>query len=177
MTCIVGVANNGRVYMGGDSAACDENGSFVSTRKEPKVFIKAGYLFGYAGSFRFGKVLEHNFVPPKFSGTDLDRFLNTIFIDSLREACEKAKVDPSSEQDSAEMLLGVDGRLFEFCNDWHFGEDANDFNCIGSGSSFAMGSLFSTRRIKSQHARIKLALEASETFSPSVSGPFTILEV
>ncbi len=177
MTCIVGVAHNGKVYMGGDSSASDEHNSFVSTRKEPKVFIKGDYLIGYAGSFRFGKVLEHTFIPPKLNDDNLDRFLNTIFIDSLRQYCDESKVDPSSEQDSAEMLLGVNGRLFEFCNDWHFGEDSNNFNSIGSGSQFAMGSIFSTRRIKSPHARIKTALEASERFSPSVSGPFTILEV
>lgn len=177
MTCIAGVAYNGKVYMGGDSAAADEHNNFISTRKEPKVFIRGGYLIGYAGSFRFGKVLEHTFVPPKPQEGNLDKFLNTIFIDSLRQYCEEAKVDPSSEQDSAEMLLGFGGRLFEFCNDWHFGEDANNFNVIGSGSSYAMGSLYSTRRIKNPYARIKTALEAADKFSPSVSAPFTILEL
>jgi ATP-dependent protease HslVU (ClpYQ) peptidase subunit len=177
MTCIVGIAHNGIVYMGGDSAAADEDSSLVSSRKEPKVFVKNGYLIGYSGSFRFGKVLQHTFNPPKLSDNNIDKFLNTTFVNSLRECCELNKVDPGSEEDSSEMLIGVAGRVFEFCNDWHFGEDINDFNAIGSGTKFALGSLYSTRRLRSPNARIQLALESAERFSASVRGPFTILEL
>jgi ATP-dependent protease HslVU (ClpYQ) peptidase subunit len=176
MTCISAIAHNGKIYMGGDSAASDE-GNIVSTRKEPKVFIKNNYLIGYAGSFRFGKVVEHVFIPPKPQTDNLDKFLNTSFVDALRSACEVSKIDPSSEDDPSELLVGVNGRLFEFCNDWHFGEDANNFNAIGSGSSFALGSLYSTGRMQSPPARIKLSLQAAEKFSPSVRSPFTILEL
>jgi len=178
MTCIAAISHNGKVYMGGDSAAVDENFNVISSRKESKVFIKSNFIIGFAGSFRFGKVVQYSFTPPKPDNYDeLDRFLNTSFIDSLRDACDIAKVDPSSEDDSSEMLVGVGGRLFEFCNDWHFGEDINNFNAIGSGSSFALGSLYSTRRIKSQSARILTALESSEKFSSSVRKPFNILEL
>lgn len=177
MTCIVALSHNGKVYMGGDGAAADENSSAVSSRKEPKVFIKGSYIIGYSGSFRFGKVVQHSFTPPKPQGDDMDRFLNTSFVSALREACDLAKVDPSSEDDSSEMLVGVNGKVFEFCNDWHFGEDINNFNAIGSGSSIALGSLYSTRQRTSPHARIRLALESAERFSSSVRKPFTILEL
>lgn len=177
MTCIAAIASHGKVYMGGDSAAVDEDSHIISTRKEPKVFIKGPYLIGYAGSFRFGKVLQHSFLAPKPQTEDLDRFFNTVFVDALRGSCEAAKIDPSSEDDSSELLIGVKGRLFEFCNDWHFGEDTHNYNSIGSGSSFAIGSLYSTGRVKSEHARIKLALQAAENFSATVRGPFTILEI
>lgn len=177
MTCIVALSYKDKVYMGGDSSAVEENGGMISTRKEPKVFIKNGYLLGYSGSFRFGKVVEHLFVPPKPDLNNLDKFLNTTFVDSLREICEKSKVDPASEEDGSEMLVGVGGRLFEFCNDWHLGEDRNNFNAIGAGTSFALGSLYSTRHKRTPHARIKSALESAERFSSSVRGPFTILEL
>jgi ATP-dependent protease HslVU (ClpYQ) peptidase subunit len=175
MTCIAAVVYSGKVYMGGDSAAADEDNRFVSVRKEPKVFIKNEYIIGYAGSFRFGKVVEHLFSPPKPNLSDLDKFLNTTFIDSLRDACESAKIDPTNEDDSSELLIGVGGRLFEFCSDLHMGEDAHDFNAIGSGAQFALGSLNSTRRFKSPSARIKMALQSAEEFSPTVKAPFTIL--
>ena len=176
MTCIVALSHNNKVYMGGDGAAADENSSAISSRKEPKVFIKGPYIIGYSGSFRFGKVVQHSFTPPKPQGEDMDKFLNTAFVLALREVCDLSKVDPSSEDDSSEMLVGVNGKVFEFCNDWHFGEDINNFNAIGSGSSFALGSLYSTRQRKSPRARIMLALESSERFSSSVRKPFTILE-
>ncbi len=177
MTCIVAIGDGRNVCMGGDAASVDEDSSLISSRKEPKIFIKNGYLLGYAGSFRFGKVLQHTFNPPKLSDDDIDKFLNTTFVNALRECCELNKVDPGSEEDSSEMLVGVAGRVFEFCNDWHFGEDINNFNAIGSGTKFALGSLYSTRRLRTPNARIQLALESAERFSPSVRGPFTILEL
>jgi ATP-dependent protease HslVU (ClpYQ) peptidase subunit len=177
VTCIVAISDGKNVCMGGDSASVDEDSSLVSSRKEPKIFIKNGYLLGYAGSFRFGKVLQHTFNPPKLSDDNIDKFLNTTFVNALRECCELNKVDPGSEEDSSEMLVGVAGRVFEFCNDWHFGEDINNFNAIGSGTKFALGSLYSTRRLRSHNVRIQLALESAERFSTSVRGPFTILEL
>jgi hypothetical protein len=65
MTCVVAIADGLSVYMGGDAASADESGSFVSSRKEPKIFIRDDYILGFAGSFRFGKVVEHLFIPPK----------------------------------------------------------------------------------------------------------------
>ena len=175
MTCVVAISQGGKVYMGGDSAVVEEGGS-ISTRKEPKVFIKNEYIIGYAGSFRFGKFMEHTFVPPKPNLENLDKFFNTIFIDSLREYCEVSKIDPSSEDNPSELLIGTGGRVFEFCNDWHIGEAGNGYNAIGSGAYLALGSLYSTRRIKSPYSRIELSLEAAETFSQSVQRPFTLLE-
>ena len=163
--------------MGGDAAAVEEDTNSVTIRKEPKIFIRGDYIVGYAGSFRMGKVMEHVFsypVPPE--NDDLDKFLNTIFINQLRECLEENKLDLDSDKDSADLLVGVRGRLFDFNMDFHFGEDAHDFASIGSGSSYAMGSLYSTSTMKDQMKRCKLALEAAQEFNSWVRPPFTILE-
>ena len=176
MTCVVAIAHNGKVYMGGDSAAVDEGNNLIGTRKEPKVFVRDDYIIGYAGSFRFGKIVEHCPLPPVPEVDNLDHFLNISFVEAIRDAAESARLDQASDIDSSQLLVGVRGRLFEFCEDWHLGEDRNNFNAIGSGSLIALGSLYSTGRSKSPIARIKLALEASEALSPFVRRPFTILE-
>lgn len=175
MTCIVAITDGSKVYMGGDSAAAEMDGNFVTSRLEPKVFVRDNYIVGYAGSFRFGKLVEHIFNFPKPSG-DIDHFMNTVFISNLRDCFEENKLDNSEEKDAGELLIGINGHLYEFNSDWHLGQNIYEYNAIGSGSQFSMGSLFSTRRIKSPHARITLALEASEAFSPFVRRPFTILE-
>lgn len=177
MTCIVGIAHNGIVYMGGDAAAVEEDTNSVTTRKEPKVFIRGEYIVGYAGSFRMGKVLEHSFsYPIAPTNAELDKFLNTTFIDRLRECVEENKLDLDSDKDSADVLLGIRGKLFEFNMDFHFGEDGHNFASVGSGSSYAMGSLYSTATMKDQIKRCKLALEAAQEFNAWVRPPFTILE-
>lgn len=176
MTCIVAVSDGRTVVMGGDSAAAEMEGQFVSSRVEPKVFIRNEYIIGYAGSFRFGKIVEHCFNVPDPKYTDIDKFMNTTFVSELRQCCEENKIDNAEDKDSGELLIGLHGRIFELNGDWHIGEDMNNFNSIGSGSSFALGSLYSTGRYKDNHARIKLALESAEKFSPYVRRPFKILE-
>jgi hypothetical protein len=55
MTCIVGIVENGKVYMGGDAAGV--NGYSVRVRKDPKLFKVGEFLFGYTSSFRMGQLL------------------------------------------------------------------------------------------------------------------------
>lgn len=178
MTCIVAIAHEGKVYMGGDSAAVEEETNSISIRKEPKVFIRGEYIIGYAGSFRMGKMLEHTFKYPEIPAqADIDKFLNTTFISQLRECVERNKLDLENDKDSADILLGTRGRLFEFNMDFHFGEDRHNFCAIGSGANVALGSLYSTSRFKDQFKRCRMALEASQEFNAWVRPPFTILEI
>lgn len=177
MTCIVGIAHQGKVYMGGDSAAVEEETNSISVRKEPKVFIRGEYIIGYAGSFRMGKVLEHSFNYPVLPAqTDIDKFLNTTFISKLRECLEENKLDLDNDKDAADVLLGTRGRIFEFNMDFHFGEDRHNFASVGSGANVALGSLHSTSHFKDQFKRCKMALEAAQEFNAWVRPPFTILE-
>jgi ATP-dependent protease HslVU (ClpYQ) peptidase subunit len=176
MTCIVALTDGKKVYMGGDSAAVEVDSNFVSSRIEPKVFVTGDYIIGYSGSFRFGKVVEYSCELPRPEYRDIHKFMNTKFVNAIREAVEENKLDNSEDKDAAELLIGLHGHIFELNSDWHVGEDSNSYNAIGSGSSFALGSLFSTRRIKDPYARIKMALNASEAYSPYVRSPFTILE-
>lgn len=176
MTCIVAITDGTKVYMGGDSAAAEVESQFVSARVEPKVFIRGEFIIGYAGSFRFGKLVEHIFEFPD-PAKNIEHFMNTEFINSLRECAEENKVDVSEDKDAGELLIGIRGEIYEFNSDWHVGKDINNFNAIGSGASYALGSLFSSKRYKDPYARINLALEASEAFSPFVRRPFTLLEL
>lgn len=176
MTCIVAISDGKKVYMGGDSAAVEVETSLVSSRVEPKVFIRGDYIIGYSGSFRFGKVVEYSCSLPRPDYKDIHKFMNTEFVNAIRESTEENKLENSEEKDSAELLIGLHGHIFELNSDWHVGEDSNNFNSIGSGSSFALGSLYSTKRIKDSRSRVKLALDASAAFSPYVRPPFTILE-
>ena len=57
MTCIVGLEHDGKVYMGGDSAAV--GGMDVYPSRIPKVFQAGRYLIGYTTSFRMGQLLQY----------------------------------------------------------------------------------------------------------------------
>lgn len=63
MTAIVGFAQKGKVWIGGDSAGV--GGWQITVRKDPKVFRVGDCLIGYTSSFRMGHLLRFKFRPPE----------------------------------------------------------------------------------------------------------------
>ena len=59
MTCIVGYANNGTVYMGCDGVALAD--SLIYPISRPKLVINGQFIFGVAGKPRAIEVVEHLF--------------------------------------------------------------------------------------------------------------------
>ena len=77
MTAIVGIAEKGSVYIGGDSAGVA--GLSISTRTDVKVFKNGPFVLGFTSSFRMGQILQYKFDPPKQTvGQDDMKYLVTI---------------------------------------------------------------------------------------------------
>ena len=58
MTCIIGLAENDRVYIGADSASAE--GWTVRATGLSKVFRAGEFVIGYTDSFRMGQILEYH---------------------------------------------------------------------------------------------------------------------
>jgi len=174
VTCIVGLVHDGKVHIGGDSAASE--GALLVVRKDPKVFTVGSYLIGCTSSFRMLQLLAHAFTPPEWDRRrDLYAFLVTDFIDAVRD-CFRAGgfMRRDSEVEAGGVfLVGVAGRLFEIEEDYQVGETLNGFAAIGCGREVALGSLYSTDG-KAPEARVLLALQAAEAFGTAVRGPFNM---
>jgi len=178
MTCIVAVAKNGVVHMGGDTGGVDTDSGLLFTYKDPKVFIRKGYLIGYAGSYSFGKMLQHTLDLPDIphgvnSPESVEKFVNGVVMPSLRKQAKA--LDLSNDESDFDCLFGIKGHIFEVFNDWFALEPTNSFASVGSGSHIAFGSLYTTETWKDPVQRINVALRAAAEYSTSVSGPFTIL--
>jgi hypothetical protein len=96
------------------------------------------------------------------------------FCGSLQKAAEEFKIDISNDENGADLLVGVAGRLFEISTmDWSVGE----YHTIATGSGFpyAMGSLHTSRFTDDPGWRIKEAVSAAIKYSPSCVGPIDIL--
>src|SRR6266446_9012271 len=174
MTCIVGLADKGRVFIGGDSAGVD--GSYrLTVRADRKVFRNGDFVMGFTSSFRMGQLLAFNFNPPKPRlGTDLMAYMVTDFIDAARSSMKLggyARVKEGAEEGGS-FLVGYAGRLFHIADDFQVGESTHGFDACGCGDQIALGSLRSTRQWEDPNARLKEALEAAEAFSAGVRGPF-----
>lgn len=177
MTCIVGLVDDGNVYMGADSAGSD--GYTIEYRADPKLFTNNGYLMGFTTSFRMGQILHHNFDPSPPEGNPYAHMVKT-FIPEAMEALHNNiwLKNKDAKAEGGTFMVGFDGRLFTVYDDFQVAEIKSGINSVGSGAAYALGSLYATRKIDMlPKDRVKQALEAAAHFSPSVAKPFLIKKV
>lgn len=179
MTCIVGLADKGKVYIGGDSAGVDLSFS-LAVRADRKVFRNGDLVFGIAGSFRVGNLLQHRLVVPKRDeSTDLFRWMVTDFIDAVRRTLHEGGVmvkEDNLESVDGDFVVAVGGRIFVIYGDLQVGENLEPYVCIGCGGPIAEGVMFATSPDRvtglTPEERVRTALEAAEEHSGGVRGPF-----
>lgn len=173
MTCIVGLVDQGNVYLAGDSAGV--GGWTLTVRADSKVFTNGPYIMGFTTSFRMGQLLRYALTPPEPVQQDLDRFMVTTFVDSVRD-CLKAggyATKQNEAENGGNFLVGVNGRLFEICSDYQVGEPVDGYAAVGCGEDIAKGALHATEHLGlPPHERLTMALQAAERHSAGVRGPY-----
>ena len=177
MTCIVGIAENGKVYIGGDSAGV--SGLDLTVRSDEKVFKNGEFLFGFTTSFRMGQLLRYSFSPPeRGEKVEDDKYLATTFINSVRSCLKDGgfATTKNGAEEGGTFLLGYRGKLYTVHSDYQVAKPADPFAACGCGDSFASGAMFASEGRPAKE-RVELALKAAERLSAGVRGPFTILEI
>lgn len=171
MTVIVGITNGTNVYIGGDRGVSDDE--VILSLSRPKVYINNEWLFAYSGSLGVGQLMELIDMPD--AGEDPYRTLRMDVVSHMRSAIDLYGV--SNAETTSEFIIGTQGRLFEFnTNDWSVAEVEE--TSIGSGSPFALGSLYTTKDFPATpEFRINLAIESAIKYSPSCQGGIDILNV
>lgn len=183
MSCVVGLVDDGRVWLGGDSAASDLSG-LVVTYKEPKVFRRGALLFGCVDSFRMRDLLQHSLVVPRYKAGNIDAYIFSVvqaikdtFSENEYEYGDDVEVSEESGSTGA-ILVGFHGRLFTVEWDYHIGEVHQPFTAIGEGAKFALGSLLVTKDLTDRfgpRARVASALSVAEHYCNTVRGPFRVI--
>lgn len=179
MTCIVAIKEEGKLFFGADSFISDSETDIAYPMKSPKVFRNGEFLFAYCGSVRAGKIFQYDLQLPEPDLHHLDKYMNTEFITALGACSQKNKLitdENDKENDLADLIVGIDGRLFEIQSHSQAIELYVDYMSLGSGSKFALGSLHTTSTLDiSPKERLRLALEASAAYSMTVGKPFNYL--
>ena len=172
MTCIVGIASEGIVYIGGDRGLSDSDS--ILSMPRPKVVQNGEYLIGLSGSLGVGQLLQMIDLPS--AGRNPEMTLRTSFTKSFKESLEEYGPDITKEDNDTDFLIGVKGKLYEYSiGDWSVAEV--EYSAVGSGSSIALGSLYTSNNYKDPYKRIKIALEAACTLSPSCQLPIDIYKI
>lgn len=170
MTCIVAIISDGKVHMAAERANSDD--SVILPSVDPKIVRRGDYLFGYAGNTGVGQAVQYMFTfPPLKNKRDVSKHMIGTVVPALRQFFRDENITwTDKDDDGCSLLFGVAGHVFEF--------DTADFQmveyselAVGSGASYALGSLYSTRKFKDPRMRLRHAVEAAILYSPSCRGP------
>ena len=180
MTCIVGlIDNDGTVYMGADSASINDATGLKCVRKSGKIFNKNGFVIGLTGTCRHLDVLQYSFKPP-FHDDDMDvlLYLNTLFIDALRNEFKRAGICESIDPDDSGcgILMIYKNRLFFITSGYSVDEYITKYHATGTGAQVALGSLYSTSHLES-FDRVTMALNAASKHIMGIEPPYDIISV
>lgn len=179
MTCIVGLVENGTVYIGSDSAGV--SGFDLRIRQDDKVFVKNGMAFGFTDSFRMGQILRYSFsIPDHDPRKDDYEYLCTDFIDALIR-CFKEKgyaMIKDNEVFGGTFLIGYKGNLYRVENDFQVGKVKQRYDSCGCGENYALGALrVLEESSKEPVAIVEYALSVAEYFSAGVRAPFKVVSI
>jgi ATP-dependent protease HslVU (ClpYQ) peptidase subunit len=171
MSCIVGLVDKKKVYLGSDGIASTEDGD-MHPIYAIKMFKRGSYILGFAGSIRTGQIIQRGSykLPKNIWG----------WPDIIREQItEKGAIVTAEGQVQIQMsnfIIGHKGKLYELLSDFQINEvNEEGYTAIGAGTTVALGSLFTSKGLDfTPEQRIYLALNAAAEFVASCGPPYTI---
>lgn len=180
MTVILGlVDDDGIVHIACDS--CAIAGNEIESYGNKKVFSINKFIFGVCGSFRAMDIIKYLFEPKAYSHYDwhsAKQYMVACFVPDLIKCLKKNKALLNTEGiatvPETGLLVGFHGNLFVIDSDFQVGcLNQTNFFAIGSGSSPAKGSLFTSfYEGFDAEKSLSVALHSCANFSQYVKAPF-----
>ena len=176
MTAIAAIAQDGKVWIGADSAG--SGGTCLQIRRDEKVFVKDNtFIIGCTDSFRMTQLLRWSLrVPKQDKKVSDEEFMMTTFIEAVRKCFKNngfANIKENQESGGT-FIVGYRGSIYEIEGDFQVAMFHRNYTSVGCGYDICLGSLFTTERLLLQEDRIIIALSAAEMFSTAVRRPFVI---
>lgn len=177
MTTIIGVQYEDSCVIASDSRVA-ANGKVYTHPEMVKAVERGSYIIGGAGDYRALQVVLHGWSPPLVTAkakTNLYEFVINKVAPSLKTTLSEAGIDLNKGSNSddekleLEVILGINGSLFEIDSDFAVAMNDNNFYGIGSGGDFALGALHAG-------ASVIDAMRIAAINNNGTSAPFHILE-
>lgn len=178
MTCIVGMAHEGSVIIGADSAGAD---GWLNRRirSDRKVFTNGHLIFGFTSSFRMGQLLQFELTPPPvIEGQAPYEYAVKALVPAIRRTLREGgwiKTERGHDEGGL-FLVGFRGHLFRIDGDFQVGESTEAYESVGCGDCYAMGAMHAAHALAPKD-RLLAGLEAAAKFSAGVAGPFNFVEI
>ena len=177
MTTIVGVqAANGCVIASDSRVA--EGGKVYTHPDMVKAVERGSYIIGGAGDYRALQVALHGWQPPVVNAKakqNLYEFVINKVAPSLKSTLVEAGIEfnkgseDSDNKFELQLIIGINGTLFEIDSDFAVAMNNTGFYAVGSGGDYALGAL---------HAGVTVldAMKIAAINNNGTSAPFHILE-
>lgn len=174
MTCVVGLIDNGTVYIGGDSVASD--GNSLLTTNFPKVFRIGKLLFGFSGSYRGAQLVKEGLrPPPHFKALSDYQYIVTKLVPTIAAVYEKGGF---CDESGTSFLIGYRGRLYWLVPGFNVYLPVDNYHATGSSTAYVLGSLHASADTDwTPRHRLQVAFEAAAYYDIAVRGPFVIEEL
>jgi hypothetical protein len=171
----------GKVYMGGDSAAVQQDTLDRFLIVEPKIFKVNNLLFGCTTSFRMIQLLKYELLLPE-QEPDMDdmSYLVSVVGKEIRLLFQEEGFSTVKDNEArgGEFLIGYHGKLYTMNCDFSIQQYSHGFHAVGCGAPFALGAMDTLQNWVDDTPTQKLysALVTAEKFSAGVRPPFHFLE-
>jgi ATP-dependent protease HslVU (ClpYQ) peptidase subunit len=173
VTCIIGLKENGKTFIGADSSASNHWEQRVTML--PKVFRNGKFVLGYTGSFRMGQILQHHLEVPQQENESDDHYLVKHFIESVRVVLRDlgfSKIE-NNQQEGGTFLLAFNGNIYTIEADFQINSYEDNLDAIGASREYALGAMIALSRLEPEK-RIKKSLEIASRFSCFVKPPYIV---
>lgn len=183
MTTLAAIQGPSWVVVGYDSLVSDEGRTYTLPKDAGKCVRNGDYLLAVAGDFRVVNILSHSFTPPAVAagrGVDLDKFMISKFVPSLKRCFDTNFYGKDGQQDSL-VLVVVNAVAYEIGGNYDCIRDQHGLYALGSGSDFALGALHALdaaregrRSMASAREHMDFAMKAAASLDSGTAEPVII---
>lgn len=174
MTTIVAIETSDGVTIGADSKVTDSSGAMWIHPEAKKITSVGKYLIAGSGEVAALDIAHHLWTPPvpnTKDKKDIYHFFISKVMPSLKQTMKENdyKIIPDKDEDERfNLLIAIEGRIFEVSDDFSVVMREDGIYGIGSGSDLARGALYAG-------ATIEQALTIASTHDIYTAPPFLII--
>ena len=175
MTCIAAIANENGSFIAGERGLSQDDCMMLLS--SPKIWKSGEYLFGFYGGMEGFRVKE-NFIPPKIpTNVDIVKFMNSVFLKEIIAFYQDFHI-PFNTDNEYGLVIVARNKIFEHdISDMSMTCFDSDYFSMGTGSSYALGSLHTTETWKDNKKRLNVALESAIKYSMTCQGNIDIVSL
>lgn len=175
MTCIIGLVENKKIYLGSDSLTGSDREVCISGSS--KVFKIDDFVIGTSGYWSSNITSRYKFKPPTNHLSDDLEYMFTVFAPKLKKLLRTQKC--IEEDEFEQVLVGYKNKLYTFettSQRCYVLSHQDGIAAIGSGQDFAIGAMHALKNLQPKQ-RILKSLEVTQQLNRDVRPPFHILEM